>query len=104
MPIKNTLNGKHVVVVSNNAERGKVIYRYLSFMGAKITYAHEQNDIEAHQETKNIIWVVDGIDDMSSISTLLRSLLYSLEDNNQQMVVLSKLDEAVINHKKYFLY
>ncbi len=99
---KNTLNGKHVIVVSNNAERGKVIYRYLSFMGAKITYAHEQQDIEAHQETKDIIWVVDGIDDMSSISTLLRSLLYSLEDNNQQMVVLSKLDEAVINHKNIF--
>ena len=99
---KNTLNNKHVVVVSDNAERGKVIYRYLSFMGAKITYAHEQNDIENHQDTKDIIWVVDGIDDMSSISTLLRSLLYSLEDNNQQMVVLSKLDEAVINHKNIF--
>lgn len=99
---KNTLNGKHVIVVSSNAERGKVIYRYLSFMGAKITYAHEQQDIETHQDTKDIIWVVDGIDDMSSISTLLRSLLYSLEDNNQQMVVLSKLDEAVINHKNIF--
>jgi len=99
---KNTLNGKHVVVVSDNAERGKVIYRYLSFMGAKITYTHEQKDIENHQDTKDIIWVVDGIDDMSSISTLLRSLLYSLEDNNQQMVVLSKLDEAVINHKNIF--
>lgn len=99
---KNTLNGKHVIVVSSNAEHGKVIYRYLSFMGAKITYAHEQQDIETHQDTKDIIWVVDGIDDMSSISTLLRSLLYSLEDNNQQMVVLSKLDEAVINHKNIF--
>lgn len=71
-------------------------------MGAKITYAHEQQDVEAHQDAKDIIWVVDGIEDMNSISTLLRSLLYSLEDNNQQMVVLSKLDEAVINHKSIF--
>lgn len=99
---KNTLNGKHVIIVSSDAERGKVIYRYLSFMGAKITYAHEQQDVEAHQDAKDIIWVVDGIEDMNSISTLLRSLLYSLEDNNQQMVVLSKLDEAVINHKSIF--
>lgn len=99
---KNTLNDKHVVVVSNNAERGKVIYRYLSFMSAKITYVYEPQDIETHQDTKDIIWVVDGIDDMDGINSLLRRLLYSLEDNNQQMVVLSKLDEAVINHKNIF--
>ncbi len=99
---KNALNGKHVVVVSNHLEREKAMYRYLSFMGAKITYVHNQQEIEAQQEQHDIIWVVDGIDDMEKVNSLLRRLIYSLEDNNQQVVVLSKLDEAAINHKNVF--
>ena len=99
---KNALNGKHVVVVSNHLEREKAMYRYLSFMGAKITYVHDQQEIEAQQEHRDIIWVVDGIDDMERVNSLLRRLIYSLEDNNQQVVVLSKLDEAAINHKNVF--
>ncbi|WP_372761736.1 ATP-binding protein, partial [Pseudoalteromonas sp.] len=99
---KNSLDGRHIVVVSNNAEREKIIYRYLSFMGAKITYVHNQQEIEAQQEQRDIIWVVDGIDDMDNINAFLRRLLYSLEDHNQQVVVLSKLDDATINHKNIF--
>lgn len=99
---KGALNNKHIVVVSNHLSREKIMYRYLSFMGAKITYAHSEHEIEALQDTRDIIWVVDGIDNMGSINTLLRRLLYSLEDNHQQVVVLSKLDEAVINHNNIF--
>ncbi|ALS31968.1 hypothetical protein PTRA_a0632 [Pseudoalteromonas translucida KMM 520] len=99
---KNSLDGRHIVVVSNNVEREKVIYRYLSFMGAKITYVHNEQEIESLHDAKDIIWVVDGIDNMDSINAFLRRLLYSLEDNNQQVVVLSKLDDAAINHKNIF--
>lgn len=99
---KNSLGGRQVVLVSNKSERVKVIYRYLSFMGANTTYVYDEQEIESLHDTKDIIWVVDGIDDMDSINALLRRLLYSLEDNNQQVVVLSKLDEAVINHKNIF--
>jgi len=99
---KGALNGKHIVVVSNHLEREKIMYRYLSFMGAKITYVHNEQEIEEHQDDTDIIWVVDGIDNMDAINALLRRLLYSLEDNNQQVVVLSKLDEAAINHKNIF--
>ena len=99
---KGALNGKHIVVVSNHLEREKIMYRYLSFMGAKITYVHNEQEIAEHQDDTDIIWVVDGIDNMDAINALLRRLLYSLEDNNQQAVVLSKLDEAAINHKNIF--
>jgi signal transduction histidine kinase/CheY-like chemotaxis protein len=99
---KNALNGKHIVVTSDNLEREKVMYRYLSFMGAKITYVHTQQEIEAQQDAQGVIWVADGIDNMDKINTFLRRLLYTLEDNNQQVVVLSKLDEAAINHKNIF--
>ncbi|MBB1386762.1 response regulator [Pseudoalteromonas sp. SG45-5] len=99
---KNALDGKHIVVVSNHLEREKIMYRYLSFMGAKITYAHNEQDIETQLDVRDVIWVVDGIDNMDSINALLRRLLYSLEDNNQQVVVLSKLDEAAINHNNIF--
>ncbi len=71
-------------------------------MGAKITYVHNEQEIAEHQDDTDIIWVVDGIDNMDAINALLRRLLYSLEDNNQQAVVLSKLDEAAINHKNIF--
>ncbi|MEI8667008.1 ATP-binding protein [Pseudoalteromonas sp. B131b] len=99
---KGALNAKHIVVVSNHLERQKVMYRYLSFMGAKITNVYNEQEIEEHQYDPDIIWVVDGIDNMDKINALLRRLLYSLEDNNQQVVVLSKLDEAAINHKNIF--
>ena len=99
---KGALNGKQIVVVSNHLEREKTMYRYLSFMGAKIIYAHTEEEIEEHQHSQDIIWVADGIDNMDKTNALLRRLFYSLEDYNQQVVVLSKLDEAAINHKNIF--
>ncbi|MBQ4800254.1 response regulator [Pseudoalteromonas sp. MMG006] len=99
---KGTLTDKRIIVVSNHLEREKVMYRYLSFMGAKISYVHSEAEIEEHQHSQDIIWVADGIDNMDKINALLRRLLYSLEDYNQQVVVLSKLDEAAINHKSIF--
>jgi len=99
---KGSLNGKKVIVVSNHLEREKVIYRYLSFMGAKVTYVHTEEEAEEYQNSQDIIWVADGIDNMDKINALLRRLFYSLEDYNQQVVVLSKLDEAAINHKNIF--
>ncbi|MEL0641393.1 ATP-binding protein [Pseudoalteromonas aliena] len=99
---KGALNGKQIIVVSDHLEREKVMYRYLSFMGAKITYIHAEEEIEEYQHSQGIIWVADGIDNMDKINALLRRLLYSLEDYNQQIVVLSKLDEAAINHKNIF--
>ena len=99
---KGSLNGKRVIVVSNHLEREKVMYRYLSFMGAKITYVHTEEEVEEYQHAQGIIWVADGIDNMDKTNALLRRLFYSLEDYNQQVVVLSKLDEAAINHKNIF--
>ncbi|MEL0649344.1 ATP-binding protein [Pseudoalteromonas agarivorans] len=99
---KGALAGKEIIVVSNHLEREKIMYRYLSFMGAKITYAHTDAEIEEHQYSQDIIWVADGIDNMDKTNALLRRLFYSLEDYNQQVVVLSKLDEAAINHKNIF--
>ena len=99
---KNALDGKPIIVVSNNLQREKIMYRYLSFMGAKVIYAHTEKEIEQHQNTEGAIWVADGIDNIDDINSLLRRLLYSLEDYNQQVVVLSKLDEAAINHKNIF--
>ncbi len=99
---KGALNGKQIVVVSNHLEREKTMYRYLSFMGAKIVYAHTEEEIEEHQHSQDIIWVADGIDNMDKTNALLRRLFYSLEDYNQQVVVLSKLDEAAINHNNIF--
>ncbi|MBH0040095.1 hybrid sensor histidine kinase/response regulator [Pseudoalteromonas sp. SWN166] len=99
---KGALNGKRIIVVSNHLEREKVMYRYLSFMGAKITYVHTEEEAEEYQHTQDIIWVADGIDNMDKTNALLRRLFYSLEDYNQQVVVLSKLDEAAINHKNIF--
>ncbi|MEG3758875.1 ATP-binding protein [Pseudoalteromonas carrageenovora] len=99
---KGALAGKQIIVASNHLEREKVMYRYLSFMGAKITYVHSEAEIEEHQYSQDIIWVADGIDNMDKTNALLRRLFYSLEDYNQQVVVLSKLDEAAINHKNIF--
>lgn len=99
---KNTLNAKRVAIIGHNIERKKTIYRYLAFMGANITYIENELEIEKYQNTPDLIWIMDAIDDMDSANSLLRKLLHSMEDNNQQMVVLSKLDEAVINHTRVY--
>ncbi|MBQ4834687.1 response regulator [Pseudoalteromonas sp. MMG010] len=99
---KNTLKDHKVFVVTKHTERMKLMFRYLSFMGAKTVLLESQQEIESVQETPNAIWVIDGIDNMENVNSLLRKLLYTLEDNSQQAVVLSKLDDAAINHKNIF--
>ncbi|WP_283710266.1 hybrid sensor histidine kinase/response regulator [Pseudoalteromonas prydzensis] len=99
---KNTLKDHRVVLVTEHPTRKQTLNRYLSFMGAKTITVQTAEEVEQHQDTHGIIWVLDGVDAMDNINYLLRRLLYTLEDNNQQVVVLSKLDETAINHQNIF--
>lgn len=99
---KNSLKEQQVVLVTENPARKQTLNRYLSFMGAKTLHTDSLSEIELHQENHGVVWVLDGIDSMEKTNSLLRRLLYTLEDHNQQVVVLSKLDEAAINHKNIF--
>ncbi|MGO2130930.1 MAG: ATP-binding protein [Pseudoalteromonas prydzensis] len=99
---KNALKDHRVVLVTEHQTRKQTINRYLSFMGAKTITVQTVAEVEQHQDIRGIIWVLDGVDTMDNINYLLRRLLYTLEDNNQQVVVLSKLDETAINHQNIF--
>lgn len=93
---------KPVVVLTNSSARKAILCRYLSFMGAN-TYAIDSIDeAEEFQHTPNLIWVLDGLDGMAPVNDQLRSLLYSLEQNNQQVIVLSTMDESALNHTNIF--
>ncbi|MFK3864777.1 hybrid sensor histidine kinase/response regulator [Pseudoalteromonas rhizosphaerae] len=99
---KGALKDHSVILVTEHQSRQQTLSRYLSFMGAKTITVQAVQEIEQYQDNPGVIWVLDGIDSMDSINYLLRRLLYTLEDNNQQVIVLSKLDEAAINHKNIF--
>jgi len=99
---RHTMKGHRVVVVTQHSGRKALLARYLSFMGATHVFADSNDLIEAEQDNENIIWILDGIEGMEDINYILRRLLYTLEDNNQQVIVLSKLDEAAVNHKNIF--
>ncbi|GMM85931.1 hypothetical protein MTsN2n4_31590 [Pseudoalteromonas sp. MTN2-4] len=99
---KAVLAQKPVVVLTDNPARKAILCRYLSFMGAN-TYAIESIDeAEEFQHTPNLIWVLDGLDGMAPVNDQLRSLLYSLEQNKQQVIVLSTMDESALNHANIF--
>tara|TARA_B100001063_G_scaffold247204_1_gene291253 strand:- start:5827 stop:8619 length:2793 start_codon:yes stop_codon:yes gene_type:complete len=99
---KQVMKNQRVVVVTNHDGRKKILTRYLSFMGATPVIADNSDTIEVEQDKKDIIWILDGIESMEDINYILRRLLYTLEDNKQQVIVLSKLDEAAVNHKNIF--
>lgn len=99
---KRVMKGQRIVAVTNHDGRKKLLTRYLSFMGATPIIADSSDIIEAEQDKKDIIWVLDGIESMEDINYILRRLLYTLEDNKQQVIVLSKLDEAAVNHENIF--
>ncbi|NOU52347.1 response regulator [Pseudoalteromonas sp. JBTF-M23] len=99
---KAVLNQKEVVMLTDNADRQKTVSRYLSFMGARVTVLSTSANIDEYQYKNSVIWVLDGLDSMEKVNDQLRSLLYSLENNNQQVVVLSTMDDAAINHKNIF--
>lgn len=99
---KNSLKDYRVVIVCDDTERKKLLSRYLAFMGAKTIVVKDTEQAQAHHDSQGIIWILDGIKNIDDVSAMLRQLLYTLEDNNQQVVVLSTLDEAGINHKNIF--
>ncbi|CAM4022101.1 ATP-binding protein [Pseudoalteromonas byunsanensis] len=99
---KGVLNQKEVIMITANSERQKVLQRYLSFMGAKASTYASFNDADEYQHKQAIIWVLDGLESMANVNDQIRSLLYSLENSNQQVIVLSTMDEAAINHKNIF--
>ncbi|TMP81479.1 hypothetical protein CWB73_07855 [Pseudoalteromonas phenolica] len=93
---------KPVVVLTSDSARKAILCRYLSFMGAN-TYAIDSIDeAEEFQHTANLIWVLDGLDGMAPVNDQLRALLYYLEQNKQQVIVLSTMDESALNHSNIF--
>ncbi|MEI5639362.1 MULTISPECIES: ATP-binding protein [unclassified Pseudoalteromonas] len=98
---KQELSGRSVVLLTNNDGRKSILSRYLSFMGAKFVVIDE-SEIPDHQHDEKLIWVLDGLDGMDKVNEQLRTLVYSLENHDQQVVVLSKMDEAALNHKSIF--
>jgi len=99
---KSVLNGYQVVLMTDNAARSAILSRYLRFMGATVAFAQNETEMEEFQNIDNVIWILDALDGMNTITNPLRSLLYSIERYTQQIIVLSKMDEAAINHQKVF--
>jgi CheY-like chemotaxis protein len=93
---------KPVAVLTKNSTRKAILCRYLSFMGANIFPIESIDDAEELLQTPSLIWVLDGLDGMAPVNDQLRSLLYSLEQNNQQVIVLSTMDESALNHANIF--
>ncbi|USD27876.1 response regulator [Pseudoalteromonas sp. SCSIO 43201] len=98
---KQLLNARSVALLTPNKERQNILNRYLSFMGANVMVI-DDSEIPDHQHEDKLIWVLDGLDGMNRVNEELRSIVYSLEKNAQQVVVLSKMDEAALNHKHIF--
>lgn len=99
---KGTLKGYKVVLLTDNPSRTSIISRYLSFMGASVALVDNETEMEEFQSQDDVIWVLDALDGMSAVTNPLRSLLYSVERFKQQIIVLSKMDEAAVNHQKIF--
>ncbi|ALO41272.1 Sensory box histidine kinase/response regulator [Pseudoalteromonas phenolica] len=99
---KAVLGQKSVVVLTDNPARKAIICRYLSFMGANTNAIDSIDEAAEFQHMPNLIWVLDGLEGMAPVNDQLRSLLYSLEQNNQQVIVLSTMDESALNHANIF--
>ncbi|WP_440055228.1 ATP-binding protein [Pseudoalteromonas sp. T1lg65] len=99
---KGELNHHKVAVLTPNAARRTTLSRYLSFIGAQIVHVEDKKEIADIQHEDGLIWVLDGLDGMEEVNEELRTVIYSLEKNSQQAVVLSKMDEAALNHSSIF--
>ncbi|CAH9054154.1 Sensor histidine kinase RcsC [Pseudoalteromonas holothuriae] len=99
---KAVLNKKEAIIITDDHDRQKTLHRYLSFMGANVAALGTSDNMDDYQQKHSVVWVLDGLEGMEKVNVLLRSLLYSIEHNNQQVVVLSTMDEAAINHKNIF--
>ncbi|MCF6440295.1 ATP-binding protein [Pseudoalteromonas luteoviolacea] len=99
---KGVLAGRKVVTYTHNPNRRAILARYLSFMGANSAIIVEPSEIDEHQYEQDVVWVLDGLDGMDKVNQQLRELLYSIEHNNQQVIVLSTMDESALNHGHIF--
>ena len=59
-------------------------------------------DLAEWQTKKGLIWILDGTQNMDEVNNQLRKLSYSLEEHQQQAIVLGKLTEAKLNYKNLF--
>ncbi|MEC4087728.1 ATP-binding protein [Pseudoalteromonas rubra] len=99
---KAVLNSQRVVVLTHAQARRNIVARYLSFMGADTVVLREADELSEYQYDSDVIWVLDGLDGMDKVNGQLRDLLYSIEHNNQQVIVLSTMDEPALNHDRIF--
>ena len=99
---KGRLKGKKIALYSQNKKQNECINHYLKFLDAEVTYLDDLDKTQTWQNTKNLIWLLDGINSMPVVNQALRRLSVSLEENNQQVIVLSKLTEAKISFKNIF--
>ncbi|MBQ4840068.1 hybrid sensor histidine kinase/response regulator [Pseudoalteromonas luteoviolacea] len=99
---KGVLAGRKVVTFTHNPNRRAILARYLSFMGANSAIVVDPSEIDEHQYEQDVVWVLDGLDGMEKVNQQLRDLLYSIEHNNQQVIVLSTMDESALNHGHIF--
>ncbi|RJE76573.1 hybrid sensor histidine kinase/response regulator [Pseudoalteromonas sp. MSK9-3] len=99
---KSKLGQRRVVVLTGNNDRRNILCRYLSFMGASTVALGSMDEFDEFQYQEGVIWVLDGLEGMAPVNDQLRSLLYSLENNKQQVIVLSTMDEAAVNHENIF--
>ncbi|WP_042149739.1 MULTISPECIES: hybrid sensor histidine kinase/response regulator [unclassified Pseudoalteromonas] len=99
---KGRLKGKKIVLFSQNNKQSEYINNYLKFLNAEVIYLDDlKNELPWHK-TKNLIWLLDGINAMPTVNQALRRLSGSLEENNQQVIVLSELSEAKLSFKNIF--
>ncbi|KZW98739.1 histidine kinase [Pseudoalteromonas luteoviolacea] len=99
---KGVLEGRKVVTFTHSPNRRAILARYLSFMGANSIVVHDASEMGEHQYEQGVVWVLDGLDGMEKVNQQLRDLLYSLEHNDQQVIVLSTMDESALNHGHIF--
>ncbi|MBQ4814472.1 hybrid sensor histidine kinase/response regulator [Pseudoalteromonas luteoviolacea] len=99
---KGVLEGRKIVTFTHNPNRRAILARYLSFMGANSVVVLDASEMGEHQYEQDVVWVLDGLDGMDKVNQQLRDLLYSLEHNNQQVIVLSTMDESALNHGHIF--
>jgi len=99
---KGRLKGKKIALFSKNLKQSEYINSYLKFLDAEVIYLHDLKTEQSWHNTKSLIWLLDGINSMPAVNQALRRLSISLEDNSQQIIVLSKLTEAKLTFKNIF--
>ena len=99
---KNRLKGKKIALYSPEKAQKDYVKRYLDFLGAQVYEYQEISAEQKWQNTEGLVWLINGMHDMEEVNKQLRRLSYLLEDNQQQVIVLSKLSEAKLTCKNVF--